>query len=152
MGTYGRQVLGTIGQIIRVALDHMAHWKTGGITLAWETIAAVAEDTTLTGGTIIKAGQKGLRFGQILCRITTTEVQTVNLSGDDDPTGGTFDLTVMGETLEDVPWNVSAAALQALIRALPVVGADGVTVEKAGFVYTVTFPGAAATGRAPCRE
>lgn len=141
--TYGRQVLGAVGRAVMAAASMLAHWKHGGITLAWETVAAVNADTTLPDDNVVKNGQKYLRFGQILCRITTTEVQTVDLSGDDDPTGGTFDLTVMGETLEDVPWNVSAAALQALIRALPVEGAAGVIVGKVGFVYTITFPDAA---------
>lgn len=140
MSTFGRRVLATTGQIIMAAAGMAAHWKTGGVTVAWETVAGAVADAKLPDGTPVKAGQKYLRYGQILCRITTTEVQTVDLSGDDDPTGGTFDLEVMGETIEDIPWDVSAAALQALIRDLPVPGAAGVTVSKAGFVYTITFP------------
>lgn len=137
--SYGRQVLGKVGQAIMAAASMLAHWKVGGITLAWETVTAAVAETVLPDGNTIAAGKKGLRFGQILCRITTTEVQTVDLSGDDDPTGGTFDLEIAGQPLEDIPWNVSAAALQALIRGLDFPGAAGVTVAKAGFVYTLTF-------------
>jgi len=123
------------------AANMLVHWKVGGVTIAWETVAAAGADTTLPDGTPVKAGQKFLRFGQILCRITTTEAQTVDLSGDDDPTGGTWDITdIMGEELLGLAWNVSAAALQAAIRALDFAGADQVTVSKAGFVYTITFP------------
>lgn len=140
MGTYGRRVLATAGQLIMAAASMLVHWKTGGVTIAWETVAAAGADATLPDKTPIKAGQKYLRYGQIVCRIITTEVQTVDLSGDDDPTGGNFDLTVFGETLENVAWNVSAAALQALIRAIDAPGAAGVTVGNVGFVYTITFP------------
>lgn len=112
-------------------------------TIAWGTVAAVSGDTTLDSGDVIKDGKKYLRWGQVLCKITQSEIQTVDLSGDDDPTGGTWDITAIGpdgESIEGIAYNVTAAALQALIRALNFKGAERVTVTKSGFVYTITFP------------
>jgi hypothetical protein len=141
MSTYGRRILATAGRAVMAAASMLAHWKVGGITLAWETIAAAGADTKLPDDTPVRAGQKFLRFGQILCRITRSEVQTIDLSAGDDPTGGTWDITdILGAQVLDIPWDVSAAALQALLRAIGVPYADKITVAKAGFVYTVTFP------------
>lgn len=46
-------------------------WKVAGVTIDWATVTAVGSDTTLPDGRIIKAGDKYLRYGQVLCRITT---------------------------------------------------------------------------------
>jgi hypothetical protein len=147
MSTYGRQVLNKTGRDVMVLADLQdAQFKIGGITLAWELFAAAGADLALTDQTPIKTGEKYARFGQIFCKVTQQEVQTIDLSGDADPTGGTWDLTILGETIEGIAWNVSAAALQTLIRALSAPSAAGVTVSKAGFVYTITFP--ADTGNA----
>lgn len=141
MSTYGRQVLTKTGRDVRVLADLQdAQFKVGGITLAWALIAAAGADSVLPDQTPIKTGEKYLRYGQILTKVTQAEVQTVDLSGDDDPTGGTWPLTILGHTLEDLAWNISAADLQAAIRALPNQYAKKVTVAKAGFVYTITFP------------
>lgn len=141
MGTFGREVLTKTGRDVAVLADLQdAQFKVGGITIDWSLITAAASDSTLVDQTPIKTGEKFLRFGQILTKVTQAEVQTVDLSGDDDPTGGTWSMTILGETLSAIPYNVSAAALQALIRALDADGASQVTVSKSGFVYTITFP------------
>lgn len=141
MSTYGRQVLTKTGRDVQVLADMQdAQFKVGGITLAWALIAAAGADAILIDKTPIKAGEKFARFGQIFCKVTQSEVQTVDLSGDDDPTGGTFDMTVFGETLADIPYNVTAAALQDLIRGIDNDYVRRVTVSKASFVYTITFP------------
>ncbi|WP_416565053.1 phage tail tube protein [Nocardia testacea] len=54
-------------------------------------------------------------------------------------TGGTWTVTVDGETTSGVSNTVTAAALQSALAALANVGADGVTVALAGGVYTATF-------------
>jgi hypothetical protein len=71
----------------------------------------------------------------------TSEVQTVDLSATDDPTGGVWPLTILGTTITGIPWNVTAAELQATINSLlEADGADEVTVGKSGFIYTFTYP------------
>ncbi len=139
--TYGRKVLSKTGRDVMVLADLQdAQFKVGGVTVDWSLFSAAGADTTLPDQTPIKSGEKYIRFGQILCKVTQAEVQTVDLSGDDDPTGGTFSLTVLGETLTGLAWNISAADLQTAIRAINHPYASRVTVSKSSFVYTVTFP------------
>lgn len=141
MSTYGRQVLTKTGRDVRVLADLQdAQFKVGGITIDWALVAAAGSDTTLPDQTPIKAGEKYFRYGQVLAKITQTEVQTVDLSGGADPSAGTWDMTIFGETLNDLAWNISAADLQAAIRAIDNQYAKRVTVSKAGFIYTITFP------------
>lgn len=138
MTTYGRQLLTESGRAVMVACDMDMDWKTGGITLAWVTVAAALAATKLPDDTPIRIGQKFLRFGQILCLITQHEVETVTING--APTGGTFIISYTdpdGQTHDTDPiaYNASAAALEAALEA---VGAE-VTVSKASNVFTVTF-------------
>lgn len=143
--SYGRKVLNpVVGRALRVSADGNPEWHPVGVTIDWSTVAAASEDITWKDGNVLKSGKKGLRYGQVLTMIRKAEVQTVDLSGDDDPTGGVWEMTILGETIEDIPWDVSAEALENLIQALnadgEVPGADQVTVTKSSFVYTITFP------------
>jgi hypothetical protein len=56
----------------------------------------------------------------------TNEVQRLTLTG--APTGGTFKLRFgSSQTAGTLPYNASAAAIQTALRALPTIGASGVT-------------------------
>ncbi len=69
-----------------------------------------------------------------------SEVQTATVTG--GPTGGTFTLTLNGETTGNIAYNATAAAVQAALEALPSVSAGDVTVTgSAGGPYTITFGG-----------
>jgi hypothetical protein len=70
MPGFGREVLNATGTTIQVSADGAPHWKSGGITIDWTTVTPAASDTTLPDGVVILAGQKGLQFGTVLCRIT----------------------------------------------------------------------------------
>lgn len=143
MASYGRQVLSTDSGIpIQVTADGVPDWAPIGITIDWATVDAVSgSDATYADGTVVPVGQKGLPLGTILCEITQAEVQTVDLSGADDPTGGTFTITVPSHgTTAALAYNASAAVVQAALEAL--VGSGNVTVGKTGFVYTLTFDAA----------
>ena len=131
---FGRNVIGSTGRDICVAADiDDIDWKAGGITLDWGVVTAAVSDTTLPDDTVVKAGQKGLRFGQILCRITATEVQVVTVAS---ATGGTF--TLAGGVA--IAYNAAASAVQAALETI--FGAGLVTVTgSAGGPYTVTFDG-----------
>lgn len=73
MSTYGRQVLTKTGREVQVLADLQdAQFKVGGVTIDWSTVAAAGSDTTLTDQTPIKTGEKYLRFGQILTKITAS--------------------------------------------------------------------------------
>lgn len=138
MPTYGRQLLGTTGEDIQVTADGLPDWHAVGVTLDWSTVTAAISDTTLDDGTIIKAGQKGLPFGTVLCKITVAEVQTVTLTG--GPTGGTFTLSGNGETTDPIAYNAAAATVQTELRALGGDYSEVVVTGSAGGPWTVSFP------------
>lgn len=134
MTTYGRQVGPGTGRSIMVICGRTEDidWKVGGITLDWSLFAAVTGDpVTLPGGIVVQIGQRYARHGQILCRVTKVEVQTVTLT---NATGGTFTLAGSDAIAFDAP----AAAVQAALEEI--FGAGMVTVTgAAGGPYTVTF-------------
>lgn len=70
---YGRQVLGTVGTSIEVSADGHPEAKVGGVTIDAATVAAVAgADVALEDGITIKIGEKYLRYGQVLTKITAS--------------------------------------------------------------------------------
>jgi hypothetical protein len=70
----------------------------------------------------------------------TDEVQLVTITG--VPTGGTFVLHFDGEDTTAIPYNATAAAVQAALLALPNLRAGDVVVTgAAGGPYTLTFGG-----------
>lgn len=94
--------------------------------------AASAVQSALAGLARIGAGTAG-----------TNEVQTVTITG--APTGGTFTLTLGGQTTAGIAFNAAASAVQTALQALSTVGANNATVTgAAGGPYTVTFVGALA--------
>lgn len=69
-----------------------------------------------------------------------SEQQRVDLSAGDDPNGGTWSLTILGNTISGLAYNITAADLQTAIQATSGTGANQTTVSKSGFQYTITFP------------
>lgn len=138
MPSYGRQVLATTG-IPVMALADLADvdWKPVGVTLDWSTITAVSADTTLSDGTVIPNGQKGIEFGTVLCDIGVAEVQTVTVTG--TPTGGTYTLNGNGNTTVAIAYNAPSAVVQSAIRALGGVYAGVNVTGSAGGPYTLTY-------------
>lgn len=117
-------------------------WRPIGVTVAWGLVTAAVADTTLFDGTKVFAGEKYIEFGTPMVPITTTEVQTLTKSG--SPTGGdlgAISVTRNGETYTTpvLPYNVSAADMQAALEALPNVGQSKVTVSYSSNVWTITF-------------
>jgi len=75
----------------------------------------------------------------------TTEVQTVTITG--TPTGGTYTLTYSGQTTAAIPYNATAAQVQAALIALSNIGPADVVCTGGphpGTAVTVTFGGALA--------
>lgn len=149
---YGRVVLGTTGYpIFALASDPKeADWKVGGVTIDWNTVTAVGADTLLPDGTTIKSGQKFLRWGQVIARAGTAEVQTVTFTG--GPTGGGAILEVPAVGVyplydtPSIPFNASGSDVQNALAAAPAIGIDGVSVVRSGtgiagdpYVYTLTY-------------
>ena len=72
--TFGRNVYGSTGFALSVLADYSdVEWKAGGVTIDWDTVDAVADDpVTFNDGSTVPVGAKALRYGQILCKITTS--------------------------------------------------------------------------------
>ena len=71
MPSYGVTTIANYGRSIMASADGVPRWKTGGVTIDWSTVTAVAADVTLADGRVVKAGQKYLRYGKVLTKITT---------------------------------------------------------------------------------
>jgi hypothetical protein len=144
----GRTVIGNTGQQVRVSADGKRLLKTGGITIDWSLIAAVAGSDLVTPveGITVKVGFKWFRFGQVMCKVTTAEVITLTLTGG-PPTAGSFLMTVTRpdtgfSQVLTVPYNVTVAGLQALLD--PVLGTGNSLVAGTAFPtgpLTVTIQG-----------
>jgi hypothetical protein len=141
---YGRTVYGTIGQDVQVIAGNMADvvWRPAGSTLDWSTVAAVAgTDVTLLDGTVIKVGQRFLRYGQVCTRISNPTVQTIAATG---ATAGSFKLTGVRKdtgatTTVTVAFNAAAAAVQTAMDTIFGVGNTVVTGGPLPGLVTVTF-------------
>ena len=134
----GRQALGTIGGYLQLSADGAPLAKAGGITIDWDTVAAVSgSDVTLNDGRVIKVGEKFLRYGQTVVKMTGGEINTLTLAG--GASGDTFTLTVGGETTAAIAYDANAAAIDAALELLDTVGTGGVTVSGTTPNFVLTF-------------
>lgn len=103
-------------------------------------------------GTVLRAGigagkYRGATKAGSLTGITTDQADTVTITG--TPTGGTFTLTFSAQTTTAIPFNATAAQVQAALAALSTIGAGtlgepNVVVTGGpgpGTAFTVTFAG-----------
>lgn len=77
----------------------------------------------------------------------TADVQTISISG--TPTGGSFPLVYSGQVAAGIPYNASAATVQAALQALSSIGAGNLTCTGGplpGTPIVCTFAGSLATG------
>jgi hypothetical protein len=72
MSGYGTRTISTSGRGVRASADGNPHAKVGGALIDWSTVTAVSGDTTLSDGTVVKDGDKYLRYGQVICQITAS--------------------------------------------------------------------------------
>ncbi|MBZ6211640.1 hypothetical protein KVH31_34660 [Streptomyces olivaceus] len=107
---------------------------------------AVSANPMLQGRNVMKSG---IPLGKVTASGlyapyagTTSEVQTVTITG--GPTGGTYTLTFSGQTTAGIPYNASAAQVQAALEALSNINPGDVTAgggPHPGTPVTVTFGG-----------
>jgi hypothetical protein len=86
MGSFGRTVTGQTGNPIEVIADGRTDgFKTAGVTIDWSTVTAVSgSDATLLDGTVVKVGDKYIRYGTVLDVITASgKYGPVNTAGSD---------------------------------------------------------------------
>lgn len=73
MSTFGRTTLEQLGRSIQVSSDGFPEFKTAGVTIDWATVAAVAgSDVTWLDNFVVKVGEKALRYGQVITKITAS--------------------------------------------------------------------------------
>jgi hypothetical protein len=73
--SFGRTTVGTAtGNPVQVLADGRTDgFKTGGVTIDWTTVTAVSGSAaTLADGTVVAIGDKYLRYGTILDKITAS--------------------------------------------------------------------------------
>lgn len=67
MSGFGRVVQETTGHPVQVSADGRPDWKAGGVTIDWTAITAVSgSDATLDDGTVVKIGDKYMRYGTVI--------------------------------------------------------------------------------------
>jgi hypothetical protein len=105
-----------------------------GVATAVTGVAAVLNGTVNPDGSPVSA----CSFQYLPTADFANEVQTVSLSS---ATGGTFTLSLEGQETASLPFNASAAQVQAALNDLPALGGGTVSVAApaAGGPYTVTF-------------
>jgi len=157
---FGRVVDTTTGNGLRISADGNPEWKIGGVVIDWSTVAAVGSDTTIPYElTVVKNGQKFLRYGQVVTKIVNTPTMTLTITA----TGGTY--TISGQnpltggyvTTTALAYNAVAATIQAALDVA--FGAGNIVVTGTGpwtftpakdFLYTAlglfTANGTLATG------
>lgn len=139
---YGRTLAGTnIVYPTRVSADGSPRYKAGGVTLDLATItAASGSDITLPDGSLIKANNQFIRYGQVICKITTGVVQTLTGTA----SGGTFTLTLVRpdtqQSVTTAALSATATAAQVLAAIQAVMGPNQVTSATGGALGTATVP------------
>lgn len=118
--------------------------KRAGATFAASVVTAdSAGNKIIKAGTFvtqITSGPDTGKYGPY--RPPVNEVQTVTITG--GPTGGSFTLTLDGNVTAAIPYNASAAQVQAALEALPNIGQGNVVVTGGpgpATPWVVTFVG-----------
>lgn len=113
--------------------------KRVGATFDSTVVAADLEgNKILEAGTFVTKITANQKYGPY--RPAVNEVQSVTITG--APTGGSFRLTYAGQQTGNLPFNATAAQVQAALYGLSNIGPYNVIVSGAnGGPYTVTFVG-----------
>lgn len=122
-------------------------WLMVGASIDWATVVAVSADTTLPSGRLVRAGQKYLRNGQVMTRITGGAATVATLNN--TPTGGTFTVSVTQggatTTTTALAFNATGATVQTALRLLANVDAASTVSGSASGPYTFGFPASMGT-------
>ncbi len=111
----------------------------GETDIALTNMDTAVPDPAVSTGVSVKFGSDETEY-TVTARTLgggTDEIQTVEI--DDDVDGGNFTLTFGGYTTGSIPWNASAAVVEAALEALNSVGLGRVTVAGSSPIWTVTF-------------
>jgi hypothetical protein len=71
--TFGRNTVETAGRSIQVSADGRPEFKAAGVTVDWALVGAqTGSDVTWLDGVTVHVGEKALRYGQVLCKVTAS--------------------------------------------------------------------------------
>ncbi|MFI5778698.1 phage tail tube protein [Nocardia sp. NPDC051570] len=144
----GQEKLRSHGEDIGAAnTAHVRYWRTDGIDEAKEGyfaaswVSAADDKEGLYGFTCTLTG-KGQH--KKIAKPTAPTAKTITLPS--GSTGGTFTVTVDGQSTPGIAYNATAAAVKTALEALSTVGAGKAEVTgSAGGPYTVNLPGTVST-------
>lgn len=129
------------GSGIKLSADGNPVVKIGGVTIDWSTIGAAGSAGVLADGTPYLTGEKWVRYGQVVCKITNKPTNTITVTA----TSGTYTVTGTrpdtGASAITAPiaYNASAATVQTALETI--YGAGNVSVSGTG-PYSITPAGA----------
>jgi hypothetical protein len=73
MSSFGFSTVDTVGRSIQVSADGKPEFKTAGVTIDWSLVLAVSgSDVTLLDGVVVHVGEKYMRYGQVITRVTAS--------------------------------------------------------------------------------
>jgi hypothetical protein len=73
MATFGRTIFENVGRSIQLTADGRPETKVAGVSIDWSLVTAVSgSDATYLDGVVVKVGEKALRYGQVLCKVTAS--------------------------------------------------------------------------------
>lgn len=72
MSTFGLVTLERIGRSPQVSADGNPRAKVGGVTIDWSTVTAATVDTTYESNDFVLSGDKFIRYGTVVCKITAS--------------------------------------------------------------------------------
>jgi hypothetical protein len=137
----GGTTIGTFGRSVQISADGDPIRKSSGITVDWASVAAASENLTLNDNVSVLTGEKYLRYGQVLTRITAGEINTLTVGG--SSISGNFTLSLGGATSSAIAYNASNATIRGAVEALATVGTGNVAVSgttgASGGTLTFTF-------------
>lgn len=70
MSSFGQYSLGSVGSGISCSADGSPVAKIAGVMIAWAGVPAIAANRTFKDFDLVEAGEKFIRYGTIVCRIT----------------------------------------------------------------------------------
>lgn len=136
--TYGRSTIANVGQSIKVTADGCPEMKQAGVTIDWTSVVAAPADIELANGVQVVAGEKYLRYGQVITNISGGEITVLTPAA--GSSGDTFTVTVNGQTTAAIAYDATAAAVDTAVELLSTVGTGGVVVTgSAGGPWTLAF-------------
>lgn len=170
MGSYGLETFDKIGAAITLSADGAPKAKAGGVTIAWAGVPALSADYTFKDTDYAYSGDKVIRYGTVVCRITAatdpTEIGKF-MPYMASPGGGRTlstakgDVFAINETVKmsdpqsDFPSAITGGRVYQ--RRLLVVGyGDGtkiggeqpqvITISATGGTFTITYSGQTTSG------